>query len=52
MSDMPDYPPALEPEDLDRYLMERANAGDVEGVVALYEPAAVLAFPVGHVTVG
>lgn len=52
MSDMPDYPPALEPEDLDRYFLERANAGDVEGVVALYEPAALLAFPVGHVTVG
>lgn len=42
---MATYPPAREPEDLDRYFLERANAGDVDGVVALYEPGAVLATP-------
>lgn len=34
---------AREPEDLARLFNERANAGDVEGLVALYEPDAVLA---------
>jgi ketosteroid isomerase-like protein len=43
---------ALAPEDLGRMFLERANAGDVDGVVALYEPGAVLAFPPGQVTVG
>lgn len=43
---------ARRPEDLDRLFLERASAGDVEGVVALYEPDAVLAFPPGQVTVG
>ena len=36
--------PAAQPEDLGRYFLERANAGDVEGLIALYEPGAVLAF--------
>lgn len=44
--------PAEQPEDLSRLFVERANAGDVEGLVALYEPGAVLAFPAGQVTVG
>jgi hypothetical protein len=39
----PAHPPAKEPEDLGRFFVERANAGDVEGLVALYEPGAVLA---------
>jgi ketosteroid isomerase-like protein len=43
---------ALEPEDLSRLFLERANAGDVEGVVALYEAGAVLAFAPGQVAVG
>ena len=34
---------ALDPQDLARLLVSRANAGDVEGVVALYEPDAALA---------
>lgn len=33
------------PEDLARMLVERLNAGDLEGLVALYEPDAVLACP-------
>ena len=33
---------AMEPEELDRLFLERANAQDVDGVVALYEPDAVM----------
>lgn len=33
---------AQQPEDLGRFFVERANAGDVEGLVQLYEPDAVL----------
>jgi len=44
--------PAAQPEDLGRFFLERANAGDVEGLVALYEPGAVLAFPPGQLTIG
>lgn len=44
--------PAVEPEDLDRMFLERANASDVDGVVALYEPNAVLAFPPGQLAAG
>jgi ketosteroid isomerase-like protein len=43
---------ATEPEDLTRLFVERANAGDVDGLVDLYEPHAVLAFPPGSQTVG
>ena len=43
---------ALQPEDLDRLFLERANAGDVDGVVDLYEPGAVLAFPPGRLVTG
>ncbi len=43
---------AAQPEDLGRFFVERANAGDVDGLVALYEPDAVLAFPAGQVTTG
>ncbi|MBO0838024.1 MAG: MarR family transcriptional regulator, partial [Actinobacteria bacterium] len=44
--------PARRPEDLGRYFLERANAGDVEGLVELYEADAVLAFPSGRLTKG
>lgn len=43
---------ARQPEDLARIFVERANARDAEGLAALYEPDAVLAFPPGQVTVG
>ncbi len=43
---------ALEPDDLTRLFVERANAGDGAGVAALYEPEAVMAYPPGEVTVG
>ncbi|CCH35684.1 nuclear transport factor 2 family protein [Actinosynnema sp. NPDC047251] len=44
--------PAAEPNDLGKYFIERANAGDVDGLVALYEPDAVLAFPPGNLATG
>ena len=43
---------AHEPNDLVRYFIERANAKDVDGLVALYEPDAVVAFPPGSLTRG
>jgi len=43
---------AREPEDLTRLFVERVNAGDVEGLVELYEPDAVVGFPPGQQTVG
>ncbi len=45
-------PTATDPNDLGRYFVERANAGDVDGLVALYEPNAVLAFPAGSIATG
>lgn len=45
-------PSAAQPDDLSRFWIERANAGDVDGLVALYEPNAVLAFPPGTVATG
>jgi uncharacterized protein (TIGR02246 family) len=45
-------PQAREPEDLGRLFVERANAGDLEGLVALYEPDAVLAAPPGPPVTG
>lgn len=46
------HEPAREPDDLARFFVERANAGDVEGLVALYEADAVLALRDGAVAVG
>jgi len=43
---------ATTPEDLTRLFVERANAGDAEGLAALYEPDAVVAYPLGQLTVG
>ncbi|MEU8241017.1 nuclear transport factor 2 family protein [Actinoplanes missouriensis] len=48
----PDVERAASPEDLSRLIVARLNAGDVEGVVALYEPDAVLALPDGGVANG
>ena len=41
-----------QPDDLSRLIVQRLNAGDVDGVVALYEPHAVLALPDGQVATG
>jgi len=43
---------AAQPEDLGRFFIDRVNAGDVDGVVALYESDAVLMSPPGQVTTG
>lgn len=43
---------AQEPNDLERLFVERANAGDVEGLVALYEPNAVVAYNGGELAIG
>jgi len=46
------HKPAKEPNDLEKFFVERANAGDVEGLVALYESDAILANGDGIVVVG
>jgi len=46
------HKPAMEPNDLERIFVERANTGDVEGLVALYEPNATLACGDRKVVVG
>ena len=46
------YKPAMEPNDLEKLFVERANAGDLEGLVALYEPNAVLSDGHGEVAGG
>jgi ketosteroid isomerase-like protein len=43
---------AERPEDLSRLVVERLKAGDVDGLVALYEPDAVMALPNGQVATG
>ncbi len=43
---------ARDPQDLARFFLERANAGDADGLVALYEPDAVLVGPDGQVMRG
>lgn len=43
---------ATRPEDLTRLFVERSNAGDADGVAALYEEEAVMAFSPGSETVG
>jgi ketosteroid isomerase-like protein len=49
---MPARAAAMQPEEITRLFVERSNAGDAEGVAALYEENAVLAYPPGSVTVG
>jgi len=43
---------ARRPELLSRLIVERLNAGDVDGLVELYEPDAVLDLPGGHTVTG
>ena len=38
---------AASPEDLTRLFVDRANAGDADGLADLYEPDAVMAYPPG-----
>jgi uncharacterized protein (TIGR02246 family) len=46
------WEPALHPEDLARFFTGRANAGDAEGLAALYEPDAVLVTSGGQLVRG
>ncbi|MGB6175382.1 MAG: nuclear transport factor 2 family protein [Methylocella sp.] len=46
------YEAALDPEQLARLFVARAKQGDVDGIVALYEPDAVLACPDGSIAKG
>ncbi|NNN01976.1 MAG: SnoaL-like domain-containing protein [Acidimicrobiaceae bacterium] len=43
---------AKEPEDVARLIIKRLNEGDADGVAALYEPNAVLAYPIDQPTTG
>ncbi len=43
---------AMRPEEITRLFVERSNTGDVDGVAALYEENAVMAYPPGQQTVG
>ena len=43
---------ARTPEDLTRLFVQRANAGDADGLAELYATDAVLAYPPGATTVG
>ncbi len=52
MADLEHRERAAEPEDLGRLFLERVNAGDVEGVTALYEPDAALASAGGDMVTG
>jgi ketosteroid isomerase-like protein len=44
--------PAHNPEDLARFFVLRANEGDVDGLVALYEGDAILVGPEGQLIIG
>ncbi len=44
--------PARDPQDLARLFVQRANAGDVGGLAALYEPDALLIGPGGQAIQG
>jgi ketosteroid isomerase-like protein len=44
--------PATAPNDLERLFVERANAGDLDGLLALYEPSAVVSDGEGRIAVG
>ncbi len=52
MNNRKTWEPALDPEDLARFFVMRANTGDVEGLVALYEQDALLAGPDGQIVIG
>lgn len=49
---MTEHERAMKPEELTRMFVERANAGDADGIAALYEEHAVMAYPPGQLTVG
>ena len=42
MTNQSSHEPAGDPQDLERFFVSRQRAGDVDGMMALYEPAAVV----------
>jgi ketosteroid isomerase-like protein len=52
MADERSREPAHDPQDLERLLVLRERAGDVDGMAALYEPDAVLDSGDGRLTLG
>ena len=52
MADEVGREPARDPQDLERLLVSRQRAGDVDGMVALYEPHAALDSGDGRLTLG
>jgi ketosteroid isomerase-like protein len=52
MPDKPSREPARDPQDLERLLVLRQRAGDVEGMVVLFEPDAVVDSSDGRLTRG
>jgi hypothetical protein len=52
MTDEVGCEPARDPQDLERLLVSRERAGDVDGMVAFYEPHAVLDCGAGRLIQG
>jgi ketosteroid isomerase-like protein len=52
MGDEPGREPARDPQDLERLLVSRERAGDVDGMAALYEPHGVLDCGDGRLALG
>jgi hypothetical protein len=52
MPDKPSREPARDPQDLERLLVSRQHAGDVEGMAALFEADAVIDSSDGRLTRG
>ena len=52
MADEVSREPARDPQDLERLLVSRERAGDIDGMAALYEPHAVLDCGGGRLTLG
>ncbi len=46
------HEPAKEPNDLEKFFVERTNLGDIDGLVALYEPNAIVAYGNSEVAIG
>ena len=42
MTERTDLEPARDPQDLERLLIDRQHAGDIEGMLALFEPQALV----------
>jgi hypothetical protein len=52
MPDQPGHEPIHDPQDLERLLVARENAGDVSGMTALFEPDAVIELDDGRLVRG